>query len=95
MLHKYLSLKLQLQPPVLVERGNFRVCLIGVMILWGSKGVFAQRRCDWLKVMMKKSIASWVVTRQVGSRSHVNTQSESQLYSFEHNEAVIKMINKG
>ena len=29
--HKYLALELQLQPSVLVERGNFRVCLIGVM----------------------------------------------------------------
>ena len=29
-------LELQLQPSVLVERGNFRVCLIGVMILCGS-----------------------------------------------------------
>ena len=34
--HKYLALELQLHPSVLVERGNFRVCLIGVMILCGS-----------------------------------------------------------
>ena len=33
---KYSALELQLRPSVLVERGNFRVCLIGVMILCGS-----------------------------------------------------------
>ena len=36
MLYKYLASELQLQPSVLVERGNFRVCLIGVMIFCGS-----------------------------------------------------------
>ena len=33
---KYLALELQLQPSALVARGNFHVCLIGVMILCGS-----------------------------------------------------------
>ena len=35
---KCLALELQLQPSVSVERGNLRVCLIGVMILCGSNG---------------------------------------------------------
>ena len=34
--HTYLALELRLQPSVLVGRGNFRVCLIDVMIFCGS-----------------------------------------------------------